>query len=272
MKSAVSRPAAPHHAGARVHTLLMQFATLAGNDLRRIATAPEHGVHHIRTRMKKIRSILRLARSQIAVATRRAISATAGEIKDAFGAARNKTIMARLRRKISGPEEGGKTAKPATRVPVPAKIAPRVLKLQSLIAALPLSTLQWPDVCRAYAKTCRSVRRSMKRAKGGDAVRLHEWRRRVKDLYYQSLALDSLGGLERRIRLSHRLGSDLGRHNDLEVLRRSKACKLSRVTLKRVKKKQAALRKRIFATGAKLLRESPEDVRRQLLRRSAKLG
>lgn len=252
--------------GARLHQMLMQFAILAEYDLRRISKSPRHSVHALRTRMKKLRSILRLAHGQIAPTAGTAISRTARETKDSFDAVRNQDVLNRLLMKWS--------RKCAPNVPQQ-KISDAILKqagllvrkLQHLIAALPLDAVRWKHICRAHEKTYRSARRWMKRAGSGNPEDLHHWRRRVKDLYYQSLALRHLGGMKRRIRQSHRIGSRLGKFRDLDLLQLCEGANLSPAELKRVRRTQAELHKKIFAAGTKLLRDNPEDLRRSLLRR-----
>ncbi len=252
--------------GARLRRMLMQFAMLAANDLSRISKAPRHSVHALRTRMKKLRSILRLAHGQIAPTAVRAVSRTARDAKDTFDAVRNQEVLNRLLQKWSckrAPKIPGQIISDAMLEQV--RLLTR--KLQRLIAALPLDALRWTGLCRAHEKTYRSARRWMSRAASGNPEHLHHWRRSVKDLYYQSLALHHLGGMKRRIRQSHRLGSRLGKCHDLHLLQRCAGAKLSPAELKRIRRSEAGLHKKIFATGTKLFRDNPRNIRRSLSRR-----
>lgn len=249
--------------GTRLRRMLMQFAILAENDLRRIPKTPRHSVHALRTRMKKLRSILRLAHGQIAPTAGTAITRKARDAKDTFDAVRNQEVLNRLLKKWSS---RGTAKIPGQKISDAMLEQVRLLarKLQRLIAALPLDALRWTDLCRAHEKTYRSARRWMKRSASGNPEHLHHWRRRVKDLYYQSLALRHLGGMKRRIRQSHRLGSRLGKCHDLHLLQRCAGAKLSPAELKRVRRLQAELHKKIFAAGTKLFRDKPDHFGRSL--------
>ncbi|MEI6535633.1 MAG: CHAD domain-containing protein [Verrucomicrobiaceae bacterium] len=255
--------------GARLQRMLNQFAVLAGDDLQRMPSTPGHSVHALRTRMKKIRSVLRLVHGQVAEAAEDAISWTARDIKDAFDTMRNNEVMERLAHKWAK-NEAVLISKKRAVVTIPKDVRLKLRKLQRFIAALPLNGLRWKDVFREYEQTYRSARRWMRRAGSGDADDLHHWRRRVKDLYYQSLALHHLGGSHRRIRQSRQLGSRLGKSNDLELMRRYFGATLSENAIRRVQRAQAALQKKIYVIGPKLFRHDPDDVRRSLQRRCPK--
>ena len=250
-----ARHVAPRSAGARLHALLVQLSSLAADDLRRMPQEPERSIHALRTRMKKIRSLLRLARGHIAPMARRAVSVLVQDIKRAFSVVRNEAVTARLRWELSGHQGAAVPLTPGFRseAPLPEHIAPKVQKLRRLIEALSLQRLTWEAVDEAYAQTCRSARKRMKRARTGDSEALHHWRRRVKDLYYQSLAFPRLPGSRKRIKPSRRLGSRLGKHHDLEMLRMSAQPELTKAELKRLLQYQAALEKKIFRLGPRLL-------------------
>ena len=250
-----ARHAAPPSAGTRLQALLVQLSSLAADDLRRMPQDSERAIHALRTRMKKIRSLLRLARGHVAPMAGQAVGVIVQDIKRAFGEARNEVVTARLRWELSGHQGEPVPLTPGVKweAPLPEHIAPKVQELRRLIEALPLQALTWDEVDEAYAKTCRSAHKRMKRARTGDAEALHHWRRRVKDLYYQSLAFPHLPGSWKRIKPSRRLGSRLGRHHDLEMLRTCAQPELTRAELKCLLQYQAALEKKIFRLGPRLL-------------------
>ncbi|WP_461785337.1 hypothetical protein, partial [Prosthecobacter sp.] len=79
------------------------------------------------------------------------------------------------------------------------------------------------------------------------------WRHRVKDLYFQTLALRHLPGAPRRIHRAKRLGNLLGRDQDLANLTREPAFAIRRGPWRQVIGEQReSLRPRYLELGHKL--------------------
>jgi CHAD domain-containing protein len=113
------------------------------------------------------------------------------------------------------------------------------------------------------------------REHGRDEQDVHDWRKRVKSLYY---ALDMLGakkarGARRATRRADRLGDLLGREHDLWLLRAyveehpqafgaDAAAKAE--LLKRIEQRRRRLRKRALALGASLYRRKPGRFTRRI--------
>ncbi len=136
-----------------------------------------------------------------------------------------------------------------------------------------------PGLRRIY----REGRRRRRRAKRGHAHRaqdLHDWRKRVKSLYY---VLDMLGGADRKgargpTRRADRLGDVLGEEHDLWML----GAYLERdpdvfgqdsttrdALLERIGRRRKRLRKRALRLGARLYRRKPGSFTRHIGRSPA---
>ncbi len=80
---------------------------------------------------------------------------------------------------------------PGSHAPGPLHLA--VAELVALAEALDLSALDESDLKRAWHRTCRRTRKAMKAAaKSGGASDFHAWRKRAKELWYQSEAIAKL--------------------------------------------------------------------------------
>lgn len=133
-----------------------------------------------------------------------------------------------------------------------------------------------PDLLRIYAEgRGRYTRCKVSGARKEQDV--HDWRKRVKSLYY---ALDMLGakqakGARRATRRADRLGDLLGSEHDLWML-----CAYAEdhpeafghdgtaqaELLKRIERRRRRLRKRALALGARLYKRKPRDFTRRIAR------
>jgi CHAD domain-containing protein len=133
-------------------------------------------------------------------------------------------------------------------------------------------------VARGLQRIYREGRRRHARVKcehGRDPQDVHDWRKRVKSLYY---ALDMLGGKRAEgtrgaTRRADRLGELLGEEHDLWMLRayldeHTDALggdEASRdALLKRIERRRARLRKRALKLGARLYRRKPGSFTRRI--------
>lgn len=143
------------------------------------------------------------------------------------------------------------------------------------IAEMRRDLLRWNLLDRegaALAAGLRSIYRDgrrrykrVKRTRGRDPVRMHDWRKRVKSLYY---ALDMLGGKRspataKATRRANRLGETIGLEHDLWMLAdylRSDG-HLDRETQARllalIERRRARLRRRALKLGSRLYARSP---------------
>lgn len=113
------------------------------------------------------------------------------------------------------------------------------------------------------ARTWRQARRGLARATADPSgAELHEWRKRVKDHWYQARLLRGLWPemMAPHITAADRLGEALGDHHDLAVLCAALALRddaaAARLTAA-ARARQVALKAEAFALGARLLADAP---------------
>jgi hypothetical protein len=221
--------------------------------------------------MKRLRAILDLSRGVVKKRARKSVSASARALKDAFARQRDAFVIATLNSTLNGrrrpaspapapsPEE---VSRARARLKVRLKDAAALLRL---ISQLELDGITWANVFESYARTYRDGRECMKACRRDPTpLRLHKWRRPVKEFFFQSQALGALSGMRRRSRLARRLGDRLGEFNDLIMLEKRTAARAKKGLARRIKKRQAALRKVAMKIGTKLFAEKPRDMAAEL--------
>jgi CHAD domain-containing protein len=118
---------------------------------------------------------------------------------------------------------------------------------------------------RSIYRDGRSRYRRVKRSRARDPQRMHDWRKRVKSLYY---ALDMLGGKQttataKLTRRADRLGETLGEEHDLWMLasfleRERRLDEGTRkLLLELIEQRREQLRKRALRLGARLYARKP---------------
>jgi CHAD domain-containing protein len=131
-----------------------------------------------------------------------------------------------------------------------------------------------PGLRRIYREG-RRRRARVKRVHARNAHDLHDWRKRVKSLYY---VLDMLGGAKskgarRATRHADRLGDLLGEEHDLWMLHAYAECHpdafggddaARNALLKRIERRRTRLRKRALALGARLYKRKPGSFTRHI--------
>lgn len=233
----------------RFRHLLIQLARQAHNDLKKIPRHPVRAIHALRTRMKKIPAIVHLVESRLPARSRRAILASAKHLKKAFAPQRDAQVAAAM----------GFAAKPPAKPRVARPLFDEAERLLRLLEAELLDGLTKEEVRDAYVETYRAGRKRLKACLDQpDPALLHAWRRPVKELYYQSLALHRLPGMAQRIRRARRLGRWLGQDHDWQlIIERLPAA------VERIKPERESLRRRVFKQARKLYADRPGDLARQ---------
>ena len=210
--------------------LIDRMTTLCGQaaeDLRRIPDSPSEGIHALRVRMKELRALLRLTKGSLPRDQRRRLRQRTRTIKNAFASGRDAEVMTKLaatmgRRHhlppvVLAPATGASPARAPSPLP---RVRRQLIALRRDLAALPLQSLTPAAVIVRYARCERSCRRSMKECAEDPAPeRLHQWRKRVKDWTYLSMALAFLPDAQASVEPARKLGSALGKVQDLIVLR-----------------------------------------------------
>ncbi len=201
-----------------LRALLRQLAAQGLRDLERMREAPDAAIHDLRVRMKKLRAVLRLGKTAANKTMLSAIDHHCRAIKNSYGAQRDDMVLQRLCQKhFHEALPASAEIRAADRTPEHGQR--ELLALDRELERLPLAGLEWKQVLANYRKTWRSAKKRMRRWEDHqDPHDLHPWRKRVKQLYFQSLALIWLKGAKKRIRRARKLGSRLGRDHDLAGL------------------------------------------------------
>lgn len=217
-------------AAGRADSALEEFRETAAAD-------PAAGIHEGRKDLKKLRSVLRLVRDALGEETYQAENdrfRQAGRLlSDARDAEAKLETVSALR--AWAPAAFPATAEPWTeelerdrrRLPEAAARGPLQEAIE-LVAGGRDAIAQWPlegdsfeliapGLKRAYRRGCRRLADVDEDPSG---ERVHEWRKRVKDLWYMQRILVPLwpASLEPFADEAHTLASRLGDHHDLTVL------------------------------------------------------
>ncbi|HEX3833731.1 MAG TPA: CHAD domain-containing protein [Solirubrobacteraceae bacterium] len=206
-----------------------------------ISDDPVEAVHTARKAVKKERSLLRLARAALPAKQRRVENAALRRAARGLSDARDAEVMVQtldqLSQRFAGqlpessfatvrvPLEGDRDAHRAqladsARVP---EAAGQLAGVRARIDAWPLRVGGWPALEPGLARSYRRGRKAIRAAeRRRSAERMHAWRKRVKDLWYQERLLAPVGGpaIRGQAKDLHRLADLLGDHHDLGVLRR----------------------------------------------------
>ncbi|HSK49567.1 MAG TPA: CHAD domain-containing protein [Solirubrobacterales bacterium] len=270
-------------AGGRADHALAQLRSAAGGDL---AAA----VHAARKDMKKLRAVLRLVRAELGEDVYRAENeryrdasrllshsrdaevklATLTALGECFGAELPAEPARSWREELEAERDEVVSASGGE---VGARIEQAVAAIaagREEIAGWPIEG-SWKLVGRGLKRGYRQGRRELKRTRSEPgAEQVHQWRKRVKDHWYQLRVLapawpDLLGESARQ---AHRLAELLGDHHDLAVLAEDLA---DRSGLERREELAAAIERRqgellaeAFALGARLYAEKPSAFERRL--------
>jgi hypothetical protein len=249
MKPPVTRPRRSPlpstEAGAWLLQLLLQLCAQAVKDVAKIPLWPSNSIHALRKRMKKLQSLLRLVPPGAQPAALRELRDSIRKLKGAVAAQRDTDVLSALGRDL-----GGRTRPPQSAPIDPVPILRLAYALTRQVHALDLAALTWERVERRYQKTCRRAQQAWQVARHQpEGEPLHDWRKRVKDLYYQTLALQRWLRRPKRLRRTHQLGALLGHRLDLDLyraqLKRARR-RPPRKLLAEVKVRQARLTRRIF--------------------------
>lgn len=245
--------------GRRLKRLLHHLCERAQEDVARLEAHEEVATHQLRVRMKKILALLRLAHPVIEPQTMQAFRLHIRAVKCACAGNRDRAVQSRLidklvRRFHLSPKHRPRMAGEPHGAPSSSHLCHQLHALGLLIDSLRIEALTAEQVLEQHARCYRRGRRLMKQAaENTDNEVLHRWRHRVKDLYFQTLALRQLPGASRRIKRAKRLGHLLGRDQDLANLTREPAFSMRRSPWRQViGEHREELRVRYLALGHKL--------------------
>ena len=268
--------------GMWLKRLLARVCSQADADLRRIRSDPAAGIHALRVRMKKLRSLLRLAEDQVPAATLKLLRRRIRAVKNAFAINRDLEVMQALAAKLSLrhdlPPPALRPAAPCltpdTKVPAPVLAEARceLAKLRHDFGRLQLERLSCGDLIACYASSQLASRRAMdKCAKDPKPRKLHRWRKHVKEWHYLSLALHCLPHARKCVRPSRNVGRWLGRAHDLALLDAHVTGASRREWHRVIRKRFRKLCSRAFTEARKPLSRTPHKLHHLLEREAAAL-
>ena len=258
MTSRISR----RSSGDALHSALARLLREAGDAVRDYDKDPESSAHFVRTRVKRLQALGRLVPA--AGYWRKEFLRPLREMKDLFGAVRDATILRALAEKFAPAY--------AVRLVPPARpdLSRAALLVETATRMLP-SCSEWSEVERRKvadraACTYRAARKAWKAAARRNVpdAAFHEWRRRVKRLFFQCEFLGGGVTLARITRRADRLGEVLGEIQDVCVAEDwlSRNCGLTiPADLPRSKEE---IRGEALRLGRVLFSPKPRDFRRML--------
>lgn len=230
---------------------------------------PDRAVHSVRKRIKRLRALLRLASPALAHDGRQAqqdlLRAAASRLAPARDAAVLRGAAERLANELE--PESLKALRRAHRGELrrlPAELVRAAAELRRFRAGLSTWRLGEEAALLLFerlARTYRRGRRALEQArKEPTDEHLHEWRKRVKDLWYQATVLEALAAAPAAELLAslERLAELLGEDHDRAVLRARLGLRSGHPAVAG----RAALQAEAFALGASVYRERPRRWRK----------
>jgi CHAD domain-containing protein len=257
---------------------------LAREDL---GSDPVDAVHGVRKDIKKLRSLLRLARAGLPAKTYRRENARLRDVARTISGARDADVLAETVDKLAERYAGRLPKRAFTtlrrRVAEEAGAAAPAPDGAALVGALERARARasaWPlDGCDEAAVRAGAVRAY---ARGRDALgvverdrsvdRLHDWRKRVKDLWYHQRLLRDVwqAPMKALAAESHRLADLLGDDHDLAVLADRLAAMTGSVALDvetmltLVAERRAELQAEALDVGRRVYAEKPKAYGRRI--------
>jgi hypothetical protein len=246
-------------------------------DLRRMPADAAVSIHALRVRMKKMRALLILCEGEIAGADQERLRGRIRELKNRFGGQRDSVVIehlvARLQREVAlpplvlalGGEDGQELDGEGELLEILPQVRGQLGALGCELAELELDGLDAGELLEGYVGSYRRCRRAWRACESkASAARLHRWRKRVKELYFLSLALHKLGAAAACVPLAQGLGRRLGKINDLALLDRSLSGRGSGPWRAEVGRRRRRHERKIFAEARQLLGKKPKELRREL--------
>lgn len=250
--------------GEDLRGILRRLVAGVAKDLEKLEDRPEDRVHDIRVRMKKFRAVLRLAEGVLKRPAYAKTDKQARRLKDHFGSARDSDVQRELLLDLLDKKEAATTAAAVGLAEAEppqchaADVSPQLLceTLGSLLEDLDLESLGRDELIASWLATYSGSRRAMSacRRDNDDDFLFHEWRKRVKEILYQSTVLGP--PLDKFVPKADRLSSVLGTHHDLAILSHRLAGRPGVAKAqKAVRRKKKQVAQRTLAMGGKLFQK-----------------
>jgi CHAD domain-containing protein len=224
-------------------------------------------VHEARKDLKKLRSLLRLCRDGMPAEERRAINATLREIGTRLAGAREADVaVATLRALGADPALERRFAR--TSPGIDPDVVAALAEQRAAVSAWPLDGVD-RRVLATGAGIAYARGRQRFRSGDSDVEGLHEWRKRVKDLWYHARLLEEAWPtvLSELAHDAHALSELLGDDHDLGVLAEQIQDDVELVI--RCHRRRAELEDMAFALGARVYVDAPTAFARRIAARLA---
>jgi CHAD domain-containing protein len=252
-------------------------------------SSSEEAVHEARKDMKKLRALVRLVRDEIGGDVYRRENARFRDAGRELAGVRDADVMlatlAHLERRYAdelGPDATGplrqaleahkiRTAAGA-RGPASAQVVDTLTAARSEVARWPIEEDSFDAIAGGLERVYRRGRRAFRAARAGPTTEnLHEWRKRVKDLWYHLTILrDTWRPVMKALAdEAHAVSEYLGDDHDLAVLLASaeeSAPESAAALAPLVERRRAELQADAFAISARVYAEKPRAFVRRLER------
>lgn len=215
-------------------------------------------IHEARKDLKKLRSLLRLVRTAMPKDARRRAGGALRDIAASLSGTRDADVMRATLAKLG---ETGTFTVVTPDPDVPGAIA-ALERERALVSVWPLDGLDRAGLATGIAIAYARGRDEYRAARADPTVEgIHEWRKRVKDLWYQARLLEAawppvLAALAEE---AHALSDLLGDDHDLAVLAEHREDLAERCHARR-----GELQDEAFALGARVYAEKPKAFARRV--------
>lgn len=207
--------------GSSLSEVMVSLSRALVEDIEKLPDNSVVRIHDIRVGTKKIQGLLRLSGRFIKAADQTALRALTRSVRGAFAGERDEEVLQIRLKEILGEEAAGVKLTPAPVVEVasPAEALEQAKELVHLLGNFDLAPLHARELIDTTTSSYRKARKLMRSCrKKPDDEEMHTWRKRVKDVSYQSLALGALPLMADRAEPLDRLADTLGEYHDLAVL------------------------------------------------------
>ena len=252
-----------------LQNLLCQLAAHAIDDTQRMVTHRDAAIHALRVRMKKLQALLLLAVDKPEGTDIEPLLNHVRAIKNGFSGTRDAHVVERVATKIA-----------KARLPLSPFIQhltwttehaqKETASLLEEMKSLKLPRITWKEIANRHVASYRRVRKAMKHCAGShDAEAFHQWRKRVKVHYFQSLALHRHRQGAKRIHAAARLASKLGHEHDITLVEsRLDEARRGQQWKKRLEHKRHKLHTKLLSEGRRAFDASPKCIAKNLLHKA----
>jgi len=255
-----------------VRRALEEHAELCTKAITNFDRQPTEEIHEIRTRMKKIRALVKLLPLKRKSKRAKTIRKLIRKLKDDLASNRDDYVLRKAYASLSDHEATDtQTADP----PPPSDLIIELLvaaeRLRAKISTIPDNLCKPKHLRRNYLETYRSGRKAMRKAaKKNSPEAFHEWRKRVKDLWYQSSTFSTWEKNLQLVDAAKDLSDTLGELHDLDLLAErfsefaSTNANNGETNRKRLDQRRTELRSKALLQGEQLFARKTRELTRHL--------